>query len=116
MPTYVYHCKACDTTFEADQRITEDPLTSCACGSSGTVKRIIQPIAVMFKGSGFHINDYAASTSAPKAETSSTEPKSEGDAKSEATPKKEGETKSETPKDTTPTTAAASATESAQKT
>jgi putative FmdB family regulatory protein len=60
MPTYVYQCSSCDSTFEVEQRITENALDSCACGSTGTVKRIIQPIAVMFKGSGFHINDYAA--------------------------------------------------------
>lgn len=60
MPTYVYECSNCNTQFEADQRISENPLTTCIpCGSEGTVKRIIQPIAVMFKGSGFHINDYA---------------------------------------------------------
>ncbi len=60
MPTYVYECKSCNNTFEAEQRISEPPLTACACGSEGTVKRIIQPIAVMFKGSGFHINDYSS--------------------------------------------------------
>jgi putative FmdB family regulatory protein len=60
MPTYVYECSSCDKQFEVEQRITEEPLTSCACGSSGTVKRLIQPIAVMFKGAGFHINDYSA--------------------------------------------------------
>lgn len=82
MPTYVYQCSACETTFEADQRITEAPLTTCECGSEGTVKRIIQPIAVMFKGSGFHINDYAPSaatkeTAGPKQESVATESKPE---------------------------------------
>jgi len=61
MPTYVYACSACDTTFEAEQRITEPALDSCNCGSRGTVKRVIQPVGIAFKGSGFHINDYAAS-------------------------------------------------------
>ncbi|MFN8219909.1 MAG: FmdB family zinc ribbon protein [Fimbriimonadales bacterium] len=61
MPTYVYECSSCNSTFEAEQRITESPLEACQCGASGTVKRIIQPIAVMFKGSGFHINDYKSS-------------------------------------------------------
>jgi putative FmdB family regulatory protein len=75
MPTYVYECSSCSSTFEVDQRITESPLDSCACGSTGTVKRLIQPIAVMFKGSGFHINDYSAA-SAPKAEAK-TEAKAE---------------------------------------
>lgn len=69
MPTYVYECSSCNSTFEVEQRITENPLDSCACGATGTVKRIIQPIAVMFKGSGFHINDY--SSSGGKAEAKS---------------------------------------------
>jgi putative FmdB family regulatory protein len=77
MPTYVYQCSNCNSTFEAEQRITENPLTSCACGSEGTVKRIIQPIAVMFKGSGFHINDYAGSSApATKTETPAEAPAS----------------------------------------
>lgn len=61
MPTYVYRCSECDTTFEAFQRITENPLTDCPNGHHGTVKRVIQPVGIAFSGSGFHINDYAPS-------------------------------------------------------
>ncbi|HSI72866.1 MAG TPA: FmdB family zinc ribbon protein [Fimbriimonas sp.] len=71
MPTYVYECSNCSSTFEAEQRITEDPLDSCRCGSIGTVKRLIQPIAVMFKGSGFHINDYSGNSPASQDKTES---------------------------------------------
>lgn len=60
MPTYVYECSACERVFEVEQRITEDPLKDCNCGAKQSLKRLIQPTAVMFKGSGFHINDYAA--------------------------------------------------------
>ena len=74
MPIYVYECSACKNQFEVMQRITEDPLTSCDCGSKGTVKRVIQPIAVMFKGSGFHINDYSSSTSGSSATAESPKP------------------------------------------
>ncbi|MCX7798999.1 MAG: hypothetical protein N2109_01495 [Fimbriimonadales bacterium] len=63
MPTYVYECSSCSKVFEVEQRITEDPLTTCACGGEGTVKRLIQPTAVLFKGPGFHINDYASKPS-----------------------------------------------------
>ncbi len=72
MPTYVYECKSCNTIFEADQSIKDDPLDSCSCGATGTVKRVIQPVGIAFKGSGFHINDYNASTSAPAATSSTT--------------------------------------------
>lgn len=65
MPTYVYECSRCEDVFEVEQRISESPLDACHCGAKGTVKRVIQPVGVMFKGAGFHINDYAAA-SAPE--------------------------------------------------
>lgn len=67
MPTYVYECSSCESTFEIDQRISENPLSVCNCGSEGTVKRLIQPTAVMFRGSGFYVNDsQKAAPAAPK--------------------------------------------------
>ncbi len=62
MPIYVYECKTCQKNFEIEQRISESPLTDCSCGNRGTLRRLIQPTAVMFKGSGFHINDYTAAS------------------------------------------------------
>jgi putative FmdB family regulatory protein len=86
MPTYVYECSSCQDTFEVEQRMSEDPLKDCRCGSQGTVKRLIQPVGVMFKGAGFHINDYSSSKPAaseskpaeakPEAPACSGEPKS----------------------------------------
>lgn len=72
MPTYLYECQKCDKTFEVEQRITESPLTDCDCGAAGSLKRLIQPTAIVFKGAGFHINDYASSGSsaAPKRDAS----------------------------------------------
>ena len=68
MPTYVYECKSCTAVFEADQSIKDDPLNQCeSCGVVGQVKRVIQPVGIAFKGSGFHINDYANSSTPPKA-------------------------------------------------
>lgn len=81
MPTYVYECSQCNDQYEVEQRITEDPLETCRCGSKGTVKRLIQPVGVMFKGSGFHINDYSSSATA-SAEKADTMP----EAKSEPAP------------------------------
>jgi putative FmdB family regulatory protein len=74
MPTYVYECKTCQRVFEIEQRITEDPLKDCSCGALGSLRRLIQPIAVMFNGPGFHINDYASSK--PASETPKAEPPS----------------------------------------
>lgn len=56
MPTYHYRCAACGNSFDAVQRFSDNPLTDCpACG--GQVRRVIQPVGVVFKGSGWYIND-----------------------------------------------------------
>ncbi|MFC2130667.1 FmdB family zinc ribbon protein [Bacteroidota bacterium] len=61
MPTYEYKCKSCGKEFEAVQRITEEPLTSCPDENcNGEVfRKISKSIGLVFKGSGFYITDYA---------------------------------------------------------
>ena len=76
MPTYLYECQTCEKTFEADQRITEDPLKDCHCGAQGSLKRLIQPTAVLFKGSGFYVND--SSSPAPAEPAACDSPSSDG--------------------------------------
>lgn len=59
MPVYTYRCEKCHGTFDVTQKITEDPLTRCQLnGCRGTVRRVIHTPGVIFKGSGFHVNDY----------------------------------------------------------
>lgn len=65
MPIYVYECNTCEETFEVEQRMADEPLTNCHCGK-GQVKRIIQPVGVAFKGSGFYVNDSPSAVSQPK--------------------------------------------------
>ena len=78
MPTYEYQCSKCDYTFEVVQKITDKPITQCErCG--GRVRKVLFPVGIVFKGSGFHINDYRKPE--PAKATSSTEPS--------ATPKKD---------------------------
>ena len=56
MPTYAYRCTACGHRFDAVQRMTDDPLTECpSCG--GVVRRTIQNVPVVFKGSGWYVTD-----------------------------------------------------------
>lgn len=71
MPTYGYKCDSCQQEFEQFQRISEPPLTECpSCG--GSVRRLLYPVGILFKGPGFHITDYR------KPEKSSTGTQSEG--------------------------------------
>lgn len=56
MPVYEYQCENCQFRFEKFQRFSEGPVTVCPnCG--GTVRRVIQPVGVIFKGSGFYVTD-----------------------------------------------------------
>src|SRR5271168_3069487 len=56
MPTYEYLCEK-GHTFDAMQRIADEPLTECeVCGRP--VRRVLHPVAVHFKGSGFYNTDY----------------------------------------------------------
>jgi putative FmdB family regulatory protein len=56
MPTYTYRCDTCNHQFEIVQRFSDDPLRECPeCGAP--VRRVIQPVGVVFKGSGWYITD-----------------------------------------------------------
>jgi putative FmdB family regulatory protein len=75
MPIYEYRCER-GHTFEAMQRMIEDPLTECTvCGAP--VQRVFHPVAVHFKGSGFYSTDYGKKK-APAGESGS----KSGDSKS----------------------------------
>jgi len=57
MPIYEYRCPN-GHTFEVFQRMTDPPSESCeTCGAS-PVEKVLFPVAVHFKGSGFYATDY----------------------------------------------------------
>jgi len=58
--------------FEQFQRITEAPLTDCPqCG--GTVRRLLYPVGILFKGPGFHITDYRKSEKSSETRSDSSD-------------------------------------------
>lgn len=62
MPTYEYR-REDGTTFEIQQRITDDPLETCP-DTGQKVERIISGSAgLIFKGEGFYVNDYGKGSS-----------------------------------------------------
>jgi putative FmdB family regulatory protein len=57
MPTYGYHCGRCGHEFEVRQSMADAPLTDCPeCG--GELRKLLYPVGVQFKGSGFYSTDY----------------------------------------------------------
>lgn len=106
MPTYVYRCQQCGTMLERRQSFQDPPLTECEV-CSGELRRVLQPVQVIFKGSGFYSTDYRAksstdgepkttSTNGDDKESSSDSAKTSPPAKTEAAPS--ASTTSETPK------------------
>jgi putative FmdB family regulatory protein len=74
MPTYEYLCQSCGARFEAWQKMSDDPIDTCpTCGNH--VRRIIFPVGLVFKGSGFYIND-TRSAASPATATGDTTPSS----------------------------------------
>jgi putative FmdB family regulatory protein len=57
MPTYVYTCDACGVQFEQFQSFKDAPLQDCPRCTNNTVRRVFQPVGVVFKGSGWYITD-----------------------------------------------------------
>ena len=65
MPTYDYKCNKCGNVFEVFQKITDEPLQKCP-DCSGNIKRLISGGAgIIFKGSGFYVNDYKKKNEKP---------------------------------------------------
>jgi putative FmdB family regulatory protein len=98
MPTYGYECTACKNQTEVFQSIKDAPLVTCeSCG--GTLRKLIYPVGIAFKGSGFYVNDYASKSGKSTADPGNA-PSSE--TKTEAS--KPDTPQTETPVATTPKT------------
>jgi putative FmdB family regulatory protein len=68
MPTYTYQCSSCGVNFEQFQKFSDEPLTTCP-SCSGAVRRVIHPVGVVFKGSGWYINDSRGTNTASTTDT-----------------------------------------------
>ena len=57
MPTYEYKCTECEHEFEVFQSMSDEPVKTCEkCG--GEVRKLFGKAGIIFKGSGFYVNDY----------------------------------------------------------
>jgi putative FmdB family regulatory protein len=79
MPIYEYACGQCGYEFEAEQRITEEPLETCPECQSRQVKRLISQTSFVLKGGGWYSDLYATrkGKSRDKTEAAGEAPKSE---------------------------------------
>src|SRR5215467_283110 len=92
MPIYEYKCEN-GHVFDVIQKMSEEPLRECQeCGAPA--ERVLHPVAVHFKGSGFYSTDYgkkkkgAAASSEGSSDSKSSESKPDSSSKtSDSKPK-----------------------------
>jgi putative FmdB family regulatory protein len=84
MPIYEYRCEN-DHRFEVLQKFADDPIAVCeVCGAPA--QRVLHPVAIHFKGSGFYSTDYgrgkkAAASAEAKSDSGSDAGSKDGAAK-----------------------------------
>ncbi len=78
MPYYDYECKSCGHEFETFQSMSDNPLDSCPeCGKPGLRRLIGGGTGVIFKGSGFYVNDSRKTAGESSAKTGESAAKKE---------------------------------------
>jgi putative FmdB family regulatory protein len=109
MPVYTYQCESCGVRFDRYQKFTDQSLTRCPeCGKKA-LRKVYQPVGIVFKGSGFYSTDHKSPSGgigvpgkmsesektdeSEKAAESKSESKTEGSAASKA--EGSGESKAE---------------------
>ena len=77
MPVYAYRCESCGVHFERQQSFTDAPLKRCPECNKNSLRKVIGPVGVVFKGSGFYATDNRSTsglaTPAKKEDGSSSE-------------------------------------------
>ena len=113
MPIYGYRCGNCGHQFEILQRMSDEPLKICP-KCQGKLSKVLYPVGISFKGSGFYTTDYkdsgksadgsssngvaagkeVSSESKPEAKSES-KPDTKSESKPDAKPKSKPDTKTE---------------------
>ena len=99
MPRYDYRCTDCGHEFEVKQSFSDEPVAACPlCGVES--RRVIHSVPVVFKGSGFYVNDYGKGGGSNGRSKPDSDESSDSDSKSDS--KSKDSNKSESPKDKEP--------------
>jgi putative FmdB family regulatory protein len=69
VPVYEYACTECGEDLEVRQSFTDAALTVCPV-CSGRLRKVLSPVGVVFKGSGFYRTDSRAAESGSNGKSS----------------------------------------------
>ena len=62
MPVYTYRCESCGVQFERHQTFHDAPLKTCPECRKKSLRKVITPTKIIFKGSGFYATDHKSSS------------------------------------------------------
>lgn len=91
MPVYTYRCEACGVQFERHQFFNDAPLKTCPECRKKSLKKVITPTRVIFKGSGFYATDHKSPSGDPPLSSKPREGKPEKKEESKSSEAKSGE-------------------------
>jgi putative FmdB family regulatory protein len=58
MPIYTYRCESCGVQFERHQSFSDEPLRRCPECSKNSLRKVLTPAGIIFKGSGWYATDH----------------------------------------------------------
>jgi putative FmdB family regulatory protein len=87
MPLYSYRCDNCGVQFDRRQHFDEPALRTCPECGRPALRKLIAPVGIVFKGSGFYSTDHRSTSgmNSSKAEKGESKPE-KSEAKSETKP------------------------------
>jgi putative FmdB family regulatory protein len=103
LPRYDYKCDSCNETYELQQSFSAESSHVCEECGKGTATRVLSVPTVVFKGSGFYVNDKGG-----KSTTLSDEPTVPDSVKSDSEPKSSSKSDSKSKSSSKSSDAAAS--------
>ncbi len=66
MPTYTYRCESCGIRFDQKQSFQDEPLTRCPECNEKSLRKVIAPVGIVFKGSGWYATDHKSPSGASR--------------------------------------------------
>lgn len=103
MPIYTYRCENCGVQFDQHQHFDEEPLRVCPECQEAALKKLIQPVGIVFKGSGFYVTDNRQASNAASGSNGKVSEKPEGGSESSSKKEPGGDSRSEKPAKDSPT-------------
>jgi putative FmdB family regulatory protein len=88
MPVYTYRCENCGIQIDRRLKYTDKPLTRCPECNKKTLRKVISPVRVVFKGSGFYATDHQSPSGQKQSSASKSESVKEPKETKESTPAK----------------------------